>query len=158
MPLSTSDGVPKPPVSERVSAFVLLFERSVAFALLVLLVIVVTLATAELAGLVVRDVRLATNALLETEKMLELFGAFLLVLVGMELLTSLKEYVRNGAVRAETVLEVALIALAQKVIILNPRANPLEHLGLAALILSLAAAFWWVRTARRRRAVTPGAR
>jgi uncharacterized membrane protein (DUF373 family) len=157
MPSSTSGEEPRLPVSERVAAIIKLFERAVALALLVLLMIVVSLATLELGGLVFRDLRLVTNALLEAEQMLELFGAFLLVLVGMELLTSLKEYVRHGAVRAEVVLEVALIALAQKVIILNPRANPMEQFGLAALIVALASAFWWVRTARRRRAVPPRA-
>jgi uncharacterized membrane protein (DUF373 family) len=158
MSSSPSVGEPKLPVSERVAAFIKGFERAVAFALLVLLAVVVTLATAELTGLVARDLRLATHALLDSEQMLELFGSFLLVLVGMELLTSLKEYVRHGAVQAEVVLEVALIALAQRVIIMNARVNPLEQVGLAALIVALACAFWLVRTARRRRAVPPAGR
>jgi uncharacterized membrane protein (DUF373 family) len=153
--VSASAQEPKVPVSERVAALVQLFERAVAFALLVLLVIVVTLTTIELATLVFRDVSLARNALLDADQMLELFGTFLLVLIGMELLTSLKDYVRHGAVRAELVLEVALIAIAQKVIILNTRSNALNQLSLAALILALAGAFWWVRAARRRRARIP---
>lgn len=153
--MNTSDEEPKLPVSERVAAFVKGFERAVAFALLVLLVVVVTLTTIELGLLVFRDVSLAKNKLLDADQLLELFGAFLLVLIGMELLTSLKDYVRHGAVRAEIVLEVALIAIAQKVIILSPRESALNQLSLAALILALAAAFWWVRTARRRRAPTP---
>ena len=150
--MSAADEEPKLPVSERVALLVKLFERAVAFALLLLLVVVVTLATLELAGLVFRDVSLARNTLLDADQLLELFGAFLLVLIGMELLTSLKDYVRHGAVRAEIVLEVALIAIAQKVIILNPRTSALNQFSLAALILALAGAFWWVRTARRRRA------
>jgi uncharacterized membrane protein (DUF373 family) len=143
-------------VSERVAAFVKLFERAIAFALLVLLIIVVTLTTIELAAIVFRDLSLAKNKLLDADQLLELFGAFLFVMIGLELLTSLKDYVRHGAVRAELVLEVALIAIAQKVIILNPRASALVQLSLAALILALAGAFWWVRAARRRRrAPTP---
>ena len=151
----TSDEEPRLPVSERVAALVKLFERAVALVLLVLLVVVVTLSTVELAALVFRDLSLAKNKLLDADQMLEMFGAFLLVLIGMELLASLKDYVRRGAVRAEIVLEVALIAIAQKVIILNPRASALNQLSLAALILALAGAFWWVRTARRRKAPTP---
>ena len=147
----TSDEEPRLPVSERVAALVKLFERAVALVLLVLLVVVVTLSTVELAALVFRDLSLAKNKLLDADQMLEMFGAFLLVLIGMELLTSLKDYVRHGAVRAEIVLEVALIAIAQKVIILNPRTSALNQFSLAALILALAGAFWWVRTARRRR-------
>jgi uncharacterized membrane protein (DUF373 family) len=151
----TSDEEPRLPVSERVAALVKLFERAVALVLLVLLVVVVTLSTVELAALVFRDLSLAKNKLLDADQMLEMFGAFLLVLIGMELLASLKDYVRRGAVRAEIVLEVALIAIAQKVILLNPRASALNQLGLASLIVALAGAFWWVRTARRRKAPTP---
>jgi uncharacterized membrane protein (DUF373 family) len=111
--------------------------------------IVVALSTFELALLTVMDLSLAREKLLEVDQMLDLFGFFLLVLVGMELLTSLKEYVRVGAVQVEVVLEVALVALAQRVIILKPGAAPFSQFGLAALILALAGSFWCVRASRR---------
>jgi uncharacterized membrane protein (DUF373 family) len=83
--------------------------------------------------------------------MLELFGFFLLVLIGVELLTTLKVHVTDGVVHVEVVLEVALIAVAQKVIVLDAtRVDALSLLALAALVLTLAAAFWWVRIARSR--------
>jgi uncharacterized membrane protein (DUF373 family) len=110
---------------------------------------VVTLTTFELALLTFKDLWHAREKLLDADEMFDLFGFFLLVLVGMELLTSLKQYVRVGAVQVEVVLEVALVALAQKVIILNPGARPSAVFGLAALILALAGSFWLVRTARR---------
>jgi uncharacterized membrane protein (DUF373 family) len=141
---------PDPPVSEKVVRLVKGFERIIAFALLVLLMIVVSLTTIELALLTLRDLSLARERLLDVDHMFDLFGFFLLVLVGMELLTSLKEYVRVGTVQVEVVLEVALVALAQKVIILNPGANPTSQFGLAALILALAGSFWCVRASRRR--------
>jgi uncharacterized membrane protein (DUF373 family) len=112
--------------------------------------VVVTLSTFELALLTVRDLSLAREKLLDTYEMFDLFGFFLLVLVGMELITSLKEYVRVGAVQVEVVLEVALIALAQRVIILDPGAPPHSQFGLAALILALAGSFWCVRASRQR--------
>jgi len=138
------------PASERIVAIVKTFERAIAFALLVLLMVVVTLATVELGVLLYKDVVFTREQLLNVEQTFELFGAFLLVFVGLELLTSLKDYVRYGAVHVEVVLEVALVALAQKVILLNPRSPPLTQIGLAALVLSLAGAFWWVRAGRAR--------
>ena len=149
MPSMESTPKPGPPLSEKVVGFVKGFERIVAFALLVLLMIVVTLSTFELALLTVRDLSIAREKLLDADLMFDLFGFFLLVMVGMELLTSLKQYVRVGAVHVEVVLEVALIALAQKVIILNPGAPPHSQFGLAALILALAGSFWCVRASRR---------
>ncbi len=138
------------PVSERIVAIVKAFERFIAFALLVLLMVVVTLATVELAVLLYRDVVVAREELLNVEQTFELFGSFLLVFVGLELLTSLKAYVRHGSVHVEVVLEVALVAIAQKVILLNPKSPPLMQFGLAALVLALAGAFWWVRAGRTR--------
>ena len=83
------------------------------------------------------------------EEMFELFGFFLLVLIGMELLTTLRAYVYERVIHAEVVLEVALIAIAQKVIVLDTsRASWATLLGLAALVLALAAAIWAVRFVR----------
>jgi uncharacterized membrane protein (DUF373 family) len=144
----TMEPTPEPP-SEKAVRIVKGFEQIIAFALIVLLILVVTLATVELGWLLVSDLRLASQTLLDAEHMSELFGAFLLVLVGMELLTTLKAYVHHGAVQMEVVLEVALIALAQKVIVLNPRTNELGQFGLATLILALAGALAWARTNRR---------
>ena len=138
------------PVAERIVTIVKRFERVIAFALVVLLMIVVALATVELGALLYKDLFVSRETLLEVEQTFELFGAFLLVFVGLELLTTLKAYVREGTVHVEVVLEVALVALAQKVIILHPGSNPLTQFGLAALILALAGAFWWVRAGRAR--------
>ena len=58
----------------------------------------------------------------------------------------------EGVVHVEVVLEVALIAIAQKIIIFNTsRATGLSVVGLAALVLALAASFWLVRAAGHRR-------
>jgi uncharacterized membrane protein (DUF373 family) len=148
---------PRRSVSERIDAIIKGFERGVTFALLLLLMVVVLLATVELAVLLYRDLVVTRAELLNMEQTFELFGAFLLVFVGLELLTSLKDYVRHGAVHVEVVIEVALVALAQHLILLNPKSSPLTQFGLAALVLSLAGAFWCVRAARAREPARPRA-
>ena len=78
--------------------------------------------------------------------MLEIFGYFLLVLIGVELIETLKAYVRKDAIHVRVVLEVALIAMARKVIIEEPNAVPsLTLFGIAALILALGIAFHFER-------------
>jgi uncharacterized membrane protein (DUF373 family) len=68
----------------------------------------------------------------------------------LELFASLKSHLREGVVQVEVVLEVALIAIAQKIIILDTsRATALGLLGQAALVLALAGGYWLVRIARR---------
>jgi uncharacterized membrane protein (DUF373 family) len=127
--------------------FVRGFERVVVKTLMALLMLIVAVATVELGWLLLRDVASIRVSILGVEEMFELFGFFLLVFIGVELLTTLKTYLVKGMIQGEVVLEVALIAVAQKVIVLDTtRANPLTLLALAALILALAAAFFWMRS------------
>lgn len=127
------------------------FEHGIIFTMTAMLMMVVTIGTAELVWLLIKDLSSIRGLLLDSDEMFELFGFFLLILIGVELLSTLKIYTREGAIHMEVVLEVALIALAQKVIVLNTsRASAMYLFGLAALILALAAAWWWARIARRR--------
>jgi uncharacterized membrane protein (DUF373 family) len=71
-------------------------------------------------------------------------------LIGVELLETLKAYVKKDVIHVRLVLEVALIAMARKVIILEPNGVPgLTLFGMAALILALGAAFYFERQAHR---------
>ncbi len=146
----TADGTPSP-AENRLTRIIKVYERIVVGFLVVLLMGVTALATVELGWLLVRDLSSMRKLLLDVEEMLELFGFFLLVLIGVELITALKGYVRSGMIHVEVVLEVALTALAQKVIVMDTsRAAGLSLLGMAAVILALAAAYWSVRAARQR--------
>ena len=95
------------------------FEHAIVIFLVLLLKIVTSVAALELGWMIARDLLAIRQFLANREELLQLFGFFLLVLVGVELLTALKVYVRSGVVHVEVVLEVALTAIAQKVIILD---------------------------------------
>jgi uncharacterized membrane protein (DUF373 family) len=130
------------------------FERVIVVFLMVLLMIVTALATLELGWLLIKDLSTTRETLLDNEEMLQLFGAFLLVLIGVEMLTALKAYVRAGTIHVEVVLEVALTAIAQKLIVLDSsRVGGPFMVGLASVIFALAAAYWAVRSARKRNVV-----
>lgn len=58
--------------------------------------------------------------LLEIDELLELFGLFLLVLIGIELLHSIEVYIVRRELHVETVLTVAMIAVARKTIVFEP--------------------------------------
>jgi len=81
--------------------------------------------------------------------LLEIFSFFLLVLIGVELLDTLKAYVKKDVIHVRVILEVALIALARKVIIVEPsNLSGLTMIGIAALILALGVAFYFERQAQ----------
>lgn len=125
------------------------FERIVMLALGVLLMVVSTVCTVELGVLLWHDLRDGPLLPLDAEETFEIFGFILLVVVGLELLATLKSYLVSRVFYLEIVVEVAIIAVAQKIIILNPsKADGLSLLGLAGLFAALVGAFWVIRVAR----------
>lgn len=140
---------------ERMARVLRPFESITVLALIALLMVLVAIATLELGWLLLRDLATPGPLLVSVEEMLELFGFFLLVLVGLELITTLKSFLYDRVIHVEVVLEVSLIAVAQKIIILDTRAGAPILIGMAGLVLALALAFWIVRSGRRSLRASP---
>ena len=128
-------------------------QKLVAVVLAVMLIIVVVLSTAHLGLLIAEEIWQGPKYLIPIPGLLDIFGYFLLVLIGVELLETLKAYLKKDVFHVRLVLEVALIAVARKVIILEPSSTPeLALFGMAALILALGLAFYFERQAHGERA------
>lgn len=122
------------------------FERFVIMGLIGMMVIVVILSTIELCWIIIKDIVSQPVFLLEIDELMEIFGFFLLILIGIELLETIKAYLIQGVVHVEIVLEVALIAIARKIIILDiAKYDGLKLLSLAALILTVSIGFFIVK-------------
>jgi len=127
-------------------AFLKKFEHLIIHTLIVMMVIIILLTTIELAWIIIQDILTPPILLLRIEEILEVFGFFLLVLIGIELLETIKAYLLEKVVHVEIVIEVALIAIARKVIILDvEKYSHLTVMGIAALILALAAAIYAIK-------------
>ena len=122
------------------------FEHMIIRALIVMMAIIILISTIELGYLLVKDIVTPPVFFFEIDELLELFGFFLLILIGIELLETIKAYLKDQVVHSEIVLEVALIAIARKVIILDLKAYDTTILiGIAALIISIAGAYYILR-------------
>jgi uncharacterized membrane protein (DUF373 family) len=136
------------------------FEHAIIWALIVMMAVIILISTVELGYLLGKDIVTPPIFFLEIEQLLELFGFFLLILIGIELLETIKAYLKQQVVHSEIVLEVALIAIARKVIILDLKAyDSMLVIGVAALILTIAVAYYILRRKVRldleNRTVTP---
>ena len=121
-------------------------QRFVVTSLVVMMVIVVCLATIDLAWLLVKDIITPPKLLLEIDELLDIFGLFLLVLIGVELMESIRIYREQKSVHVEVVMTVAMIAIARKVIILDIKEiSSLTLLGIAAIIAALSIGYFLIR-------------
>jgi uncharacterized membrane protein (DUF373 family) len=131
-------------------ALITKIQKFTVLALAGMLVVVMVLSTVHLASLIAQEMWKPPRFLIPVSGLLEIFGYFLLVLIGVELLETLKAYVRKDVIHVRVVLEVALIAMARKVIIEEPNSVPsLTLFGIAALILALGIAFYFERQGQK---------
>jgi uncharacterized membrane protein (DUF373 family) len=128
------------------------FERFTIQALGVMMAIVVGLATVDLAWLLIKDIVQPPILMLSVEQLLELFGLFMLIVIGIELLeTIMNTYMAEGDPHYEVVLSVAIIAIARKVIILDLKdVGSLTLIGIASIVLSLTGGYFLMKTCQDR--------
>jgi uncharacterized membrane protein (DUF373 family) len=124
------------------------FESAINTTLLCMMAVVVLLTTIDLGWLIVKDIAVAPVLRLEVSELLDLFAAFLLVLIGVELLDTLKVYITDRKVHVEMILSVGLVAVSRKVIVLDTKQlDGLSLIGIGVLIISLAASYFLVKNA-----------
>ena len=122
------------------------FERMIITTLIVMMVVTILLATIELGWLIIKDIISPPVILLEINELLDIFGLFLLVLLGIELVSTLKTYLTENEIHVEVVFAVALIAIGRKVIILDVKElSSLSLIGIASIIISLSVGYFLVK-------------
>jgi len=122
------------------------YEKLMIQVLMVLMAIVLGFATLDLGWLIIKDI-IQAPILLSVEQLLEIFGLFMLVVIGIELLeTIMKTYITQGQPHYEVVLSVAIIAIARKVIILDLKeVDSLSLIGIASIIVALTTGYFLMK-------------
>ena len=123
-----------------------LFERYMVIALIFLMMAAVLFGTIELGITLIRKILEEPRFLLNTDNLLDIFGAFFMILIGLELLETIKAYIARDQIHVEVVFLVAMIAIARKVIILEMKAmSPLTLIGIASIIIALSGGYYLVK-------------
>jgi uncharacterized membrane protein (DUF373 family) len=126
-----------------------LFERVVIIILMTMMSILIVLATLDLGRKLVVEIISSPAFIPDINQLLDIFGYFLLILIGVELLETIKAYLTEHVVHVEIVIEVALIAIARKLIILDIKELGSDKLfAVAALVGVVALAFYLEKLGR----------
>jgi uncharacterized membrane protein (DUF373 family) len=124
------------------------FERVVYTILILLLAVVLVSAMGELVYLLITGLTNFPPGLLANGELVAVLGSFLLVLITVELLDTMKAYITEKVVHVEVVVLLAIIAIARKVILLDPASTDgAELMGIGIIIVGLAAAYYLLRKA-----------
>jgi uncharacterized membrane protein (DUF373 family) len=127
------------------------FEQVIVVALMVMMGLVVFLATVELAWILVQDIINPPLLLLEIHELLELFGLFMLILIGVELFETVQTYHLQRIIRVEVVISVAVIAICRKVIILDYKSlTSFTLFETGAVIMALGGAYYLIKKTESR--------
>jgi uncharacterized membrane protein (DUF373 family) len=126
------------------------FEIGVNVVLLLMMTLIVALSIVDL-GCVIRDAVLSPPyGRIGVTELVSLFSDFLLVLIGVELVETVRSYIQDKTIHVEVILAVGLVAITRKIIVLEPaHLEPLAMVGIAAIIVSLAVSFYLVHQTLR---------
>ena len=122
------------------------FEGYVYLILIVVLCGVIVFSVGELLVVLYNNLTLTSPYTLDNHELLNIFGFFLLVLIGIELLDTLLAYLRENVIHVEVVILVALIAIARKVILLEPEySDSMMLIGIGVVVIGLAGAYFLIK-------------
>ena len=127
------------------------FEHVIVMALLAMMMVALLAATIELAVILIQQLLEPPFLLLDVKEMLTVFAFFLMVLIGLELVETVKMYLEKDVFHVEVVVLVAIIAVARKIIVIDYKVVSYGMvLSIAALMISLSAGYFLLK-----RAITP---
>lgn len=133
---------------EHEDALVRFLHRVIRFAvklLAVLMVMVIIWGIGDVIHVLYMRLSSPPFMLLNINDLLETFGAFLAVLIAIEIFINIRLYLGTNIVPVKLVVATALMAISRKVIILDLDKLAAEYLlGIAAVVLGLGVSYWLI--------------
>ncbi|WP_310649666.1 MULTISPECIES: phosphate-starvation-inducible PsiE family protein [unclassified Colwellia] len=126
-----------------------LLHRSIRFAIRILALLMVLVIYWSIADVVyVLYLKLSTPPyfLLNIEDILQTFGAFMVVLIAVEIFINIRLYLGSNVIPVELVVATALMAVARKIIVLDLKFVSAEQIvGLALVTIALGVTYWLIK-------------
>jgi uncharacterized membrane protein (DUF373 family) len=113
--------------------------------LAILMTFVIVMGVADVVWVLYQKLMQPPFMLLQISDILATFGAFMAVLIAIEIFINIIIYLREDVIHVKIVMATALMAIARKVIILDLKElTPMYLLGLASVALAISIGYWLV--------------
>ena len=112
-------------------------------ALAILMVFVIVMGVVDVGWILYKKMLSPPHFILTISDMLATFGAFMAVLIAIEIFINITIYLREDVIHVKIVMATALMAISRKVIILDlEKTEPEYLLGIAAVVLAISIGYW----------------
>jgi uncharacterized membrane protein (DUF373 family) len=126
-----------------------LFKRIIVYILIVGLAVVIVMLTVSLFSVLWSLMIDPDSIILSKEEVLRLFGLFLLIIIGIELMDTFIIYATQQIIKVEIVLLVAITAIARELIVQDyEHSSGVTLASLGLLIIGSTGAYYLMRKAR----------
>jgi uncharacterized membrane protein (DUF373 family) len=123
-----------------------ILQKFIIVLLLLIMSVILVVATFDLAIYIFKNLFQQNIDKFSLDNLGELFGIFLVILIGVELLQAVKAFLEEEIVHVEIVVLVAIIAIARKVIVWEFKdLSAIETFGLSAMMLVLAITYYLIK-------------
>ena len=115
-------------------------------ALVVLMTLVIVWGVADVIWVLYERLKEPPVMLLTISDILSTFGAFIAVMIAIEIFENLTIYLRQNVIEVELVMATALMAIARKVIVLDYKELSAEYAwATAGVVLAMSIGYWLVK-------------
>ncbi|PHS25107.1 MAG: hypothetical protein COA83_06430 [Methylophaga sp.] len=113
--------------------------------LAILMVFVIVMGAVDVAWTLYQRLMSHPAYILTISDMLATFGAFMAVLIAIEIFINITIYLRDDVIHVKIVMATALMAIARKVIILDlEQTEPAYLYGIASVVIAISIGYWLV--------------
>lgn len=114
-------------------------------ALSILMVFVIIMGVVDVSWILYKKLTSPPFLILTISDMLATFGAFMAVLIAIEIFINITVYLRDNVIHVKIVMATALMAIARKVIIIDfDSLSAMYLIGIAAVMISMSLGYWLV--------------
>lgn len=114
--------------------------------LAVLMVVVIVMGVIDVGWTLYQRLISPPQFILTISDMLATFGAFMAVLIAIEIFINITVYLRDDVIHVKIVMATALMAIARKVIILDiDTVGPTYVFAIAAVVLAMSIGYWLIQ-------------
>ncbi|HOV33067.1 MAG TPA: phosphate-starvation-inducible PsiE family protein [Candidatus Hydrogenedens sp.] len=113
--------------------------------LTLMMILVIAYSALDIVSIVVLKIINIPKFFITIDDLLDIFGAFLSVLIAIEIYENIVLYLRRDVIHVQVVVATALIAISRKVIVMDfNKVEALNILALGVLVIAVATAYWLV--------------